>query len=50
MNFYSTQVSPMIQIKIQVLNLKTLKTQILIKYLTLFIISSPRSPSFQYQT
>jgi hypothetical protein len=34
-----TQVPPIIQIKIQVLNLKTLKTQILIEYLTLIKLS-----------
>jgi hypothetical protein len=33
-----TQVPPMIQIKTQVLNLKTLKTQVPMEYLTLFFI------------
>jgi len=32
--FYPTQVPPMIQMKVQVLNLKTLKTQVQIEYLT----------------
>jgi hypothetical protein len=44
MSFYPTLVPLMIQMKIQVLNLKTLKTQVPIGYLTLVkIIITPLS-------